>query len=131
MKRALVLALMFVGGLHAGDRPITISAPAEKQLVDLGLKVETIAFRTDHKLVSYLKLVVALRNTTDHAYDRVAVTMVLLDKDGNETGISQTVDLQDVTSGSLAQVTARARFGGLMRGTEYRVAKVEAFQKAL
>lgn len=65
MKRVLILLLMFGGGLCAGDRPIAVSPAAEKQLADLGLKVETLVHRTDHKLVSYVRLVVALRNTSD------------------------------------------------------------------
>jgi hypothetical protein len=105
-----------------------VSPTAEKQLADLGLKVETLVHRTDRKLVSYVRLVVAFRNTSDRAYDRLALTMVVLDKDRNETGVSQTVDLQDVVPGVVTQVVVRARYGDL-HGSNYQVAKVEVFQK--
>jgi hypothetical protein len=54
--------------------------------------------------------------------------MVVLDKDLNETGVSQTVDLQDVTPGAVSQVVVRARYGDL-HGSNYQVAKVEVFQR--
>ena len=122
----LILALMFVGGLCAGDLPITVSPTAEKQLAALGVKLEDPVRRVDHKLVSFIKLVLALRNTSDRVYDSVVLTIAVLDSDGNEIGLNRVVDIRDVMPGKLTQVIAHA----LVVNKDFRVTKVEAFQKA-
>ncbi|MGD0777327.1 MAG: hypothetical protein ABSC05_31290 [Candidatus Solibacter sp.] len=121
----LILVLIFVGGLCAGDRPITVSPAAERQLAALGLKLEDPVRRLDHKLVSFIKLVLALRNSSDRVYDSVALTIAVLGNDGNEIGLYRVVEVRDVMPGKLTQVIAHA----LVVDKDLRVTKVEAFQK--
>ena len=125
MRRVLILVLVFVGVLSAGDRPITVSPTAEKQLTALGLKLEDPVRRLDHKLVSFIKLVLALRNTSDRVYDSVTLTIAVLGSDGNEIGLNRVVDIRDVMPGKLTQVIVHA----LVLDKDLRVTKVEAFQK--
>jgi hypothetical protein len=131
MKWILMIFVFFAfaAEINAAETPIVVSASAEKQLADLGLKPERLVLRIPG-FVGNVKLVVALRNTSSRTYDRVSLTLTLLGKEGNDW-ISQTAELQDLAPGSVTelQANARAHTHAKVVHDKYRLTRVEVFTK--
>ena len=119
----------FTAAINAAETPIAVSAMAEKQLADLALKPERLVFRVPG-IAGHAKLVVALRNTSSRLYDKVAVTLTLLDKEGNDS-ISQTMELQDLAPGTVTEREANARTNTHLKviHDKYRLTRVEVFTR--
>jgi hypothetical protein len=128
MKRTLV-ALVFMTALNAGETPIAVSAAAQKQMTELGLKAERLVLVVP-KIAGTVKLVVALRNTSTRTYDKVSVTLTLLDKNGNDWN-SQPVELQDLSPGTVTegQASVHTHVHAKFSNDKYRLTRIEVFTK--
>src|SRR5258708_1803218 len=128
MNRILI-ALVVGAALNAAETPITVSAAAQKQMTDLGLKTERLVLVIP-RIAGMPKLVVALRNTSTRTFDKVSVTVTLLDKEGRDWS-SQPLELQDLAPGSVAEAQANVHTHVQARvsNDRYRVTRIEVFTK--
>jgi hypothetical protein len=125
----ILVALVFMTALNAAETPIAVSAAAQKQMTELGLRAERLVLIVP-KVAGMAKLVVALRNTSTRTYDKVSVTLTLLDKNGNDWN-SQTVELQDLSPGTVTEGQASANTHAHLKiaNDKYRLTRIEVFTK--
>jgi hypothetical protein len=128
MKWTLV-ALVCMTVLNAAETPIAVSAAAQKQMTELGLRAERLVLVVP-KIAGTAKLVVALRNTSTRTYDKVSVTLTLLDKNGNDWN-SQPVELQDLSPGTVTegQASVHTHAHAKISNDKYRLTRIEVFTK--
>jgi hypothetical protein len=125
----ILVALVFMTALNASETPIAVSAAAQKQMTELGLRAERLVLVVP-KVAGAAKLVVALRNTSTRTYDKVSVTLTLLDNNGNDWN-SQTVELQDLSPGAVTEGQAGIHTHAHLKiaNDKYRLTRIEVFTK--
>ena len=125
----ILVALVFMTALNASETPIAVSAAAQKQMTELGLRAERLVLVVP-KVAGRAKLVVALRNISTRAYDKVSVTLTLLDKNGNDWN-SQPVELQDLSPGTVTegQASVHTHVHAKFSNDKYRLTRIEVFTK--
>ena len=121
--------MLFMTALNAAETPIAVSAAAQKQMTELGLRAERLVLVVP-KVAGTAKLVVALRNTSTRTYDKVSVTLTLLDKNGNDWN-SQPVELQDLSPGTVTEGQASVHTHAHLKiaNDKYRLTRIEVFTK--